>query len=306
MDSVFLLILGTDADTVLAREEFARSVLDDLIERSQLTGYQALSRFVPSQGRQQASEQAYDLLLDRQLDSFYRGIGFESATSAETAAAIRRDTASRLLLEDWLESDQGRRLGFLWLGLDDGIAASVIQLQGVADSAEIGRAFAAVPYADAVDQRSSLSQVFAAYRARISLLLCFAYVVVLLLLSIRYGLGGAILVLIPPVSAGLLALTIISLLGFTINLFNILAVILVLGIGVDFSLFSAETNFRSPRTMFAISLAAATTLLSFGLLSLSTTYAVRSFGMTVLIGIALAYGFAPLAGFCSRTSNRPG
>ena len=49
--------------------------------------------------------------------------------------------------------------------------------------------------------------------------------------------------------------------------------------------------------MFAITLSALTTMLSFGLLSLSSTYAVHSFGLTVLIGIACAYLLCPLAVF---------
>ncbi len=79
------------------------------------------------------------------------------------------------------------------------------------------------------------------------------------------------------------------------NLFNYLALILVLGIGIDFTLFIAEARHELDATMFAITLSALTTMLSFGLLSLSGTYAVHSFGLTVLIGIACAYLLAPLA-----------
>ncbi len=71
--------------------------------------------------------------------------------------------------------------------------------------------------------------------------------------------------------------------------------ILVLGIGIDFTLFLAEARGDLRITMFAITLSALTTMLSFGLLSLSSTYAVHSFGITVLIGIACAYLLSPLA-----------
>ena len=87
----------------------------------------------------------------------------------------------------------------------------------------------------------------------------------------------------------------ISLAGETLNLFNFLAMILVLGIGIDFTLFVAEAREELTSTMFAITLSALTTMLSFGLLSLSSTYAVHSFGLTVLIGIACAYLLSPLA-----------
>jgi predicted exporter len=42
-------------------------------------------------------------------------------------------------------------------------------------------------------------------------------------------------------------------------------------------------------------MAAATTLLSFGLLALSSVQAVHAFGTTMLIGILLAFLFSPLA-----------
>jgi predicted exporter len=111
----------------------------------------------------------------------------------------------------------------------------------------------------------------------------------------RYGLRQAAIVLIPPVFAGLIALIVISAMGETLNLFNFLAMILVLGIGIDFTLFLAEARGELKSTIFAITLSALTTMISFGLLALSSTYAVHSFGMTVLVGIACAYLLCPLA-----------
>jgi len=48
--------------------------------------------------------------------------------------------------------------------------------------------------------------------------------------------------------------------------------------------------------MLAVALAALCTILSFGLLALSRVFAVHSFGVTMLIGIALAFLLAPAAG----------
>ena len=71
--------------------------------------------------------------------------------------------------------------------------------------------------------------------------------------------------------------------------------ILVLGIGIDYTLFFAEQKGPSHATLLAITLSAITTLLSFGLLALSETPAIRTFGLTVLTGIATAWLLAPLA-----------
>ena len=72
---------------------------------------------------------------------------------------------------------------------------------------------------------------------------------------------------------------------------------LVLAIGSDYAVFCRETSDeRKPVMMIGVCLAMLTTLLSFGLLSLSSVIVVRSFGLTMLVGILLAFLFAPLAG----------
>lgn len=294
-DTAFALITASDAESVLQSEEAASHTLDELIERKMLSGYQALSRYVPSQARQRDSERAYDRLLETRLEPYFSRIGLESVSSDDVAAAIRQEAVGVLSLDRFLDSSIGRDLAFLWVGTADGSSSSMIHLQGISDLAAVSRAFDDDAGVTVVDQQADLSELFAAYRIRVSALLGVAYLAVFVLLSRRYTPGGALVVLIPPVTAGLLALSVFSLAGLSINLFNVLAVILVLGIGVDFTLFNMEARKKSPRTMFAISLSAATTLLSFGLLSLSTTFAVQAFGLTILLGIAFAFLLAPLA-----------
>ncbi len=57
---------------------------------------------------------------------------------------------------------------------------------------------------------------------------------------------------------------------------------------------------RKPVTTLAIALRRAlSTILGFGMLAFSRVFAVHAFGMTMLIGIALAFLFAPAAGDAS-------
>ena len=74
---------------------------------------------------------------------------------------------------------------------------------------------------------------------------------------------------------------------------------MVLGIGIDYTLFFAENRHvdqqQTRSTLLSISLSAATTLLSFGLLALSDTLAIHSFGITVLTGIIVAWLLAPMS-----------
>ena len=64
-------------------------------------------------------------------------------------------------------------------------------------------------------------------------------------------------------------------LGESLQLFNVLALILLLGIGVDYGIFLLEHD-GDGSAWLAVVLGAASTLLSFGLLGLSGTPALRA------------------------------
>ena len=115
-----------------------------------------------------------------------------------------------------------------------------------------------------------------------------------MVLGWRYGVKQSLLMLLPSLIAGVAGLAITGTLGSTLNLFNLLGLILILGIGIDYALFFAEQK-KSLSTLLAITLSGLTTLLSFGLLSLSQTHAIHSFGVTVLTGIFVAWLLSPLA-----------
>jgi predicted exporter len=78
-----------------------------------------------------------------------------------------------------------------------------------------------------------------------------------------------------------------------INLFHLMALILVLGIGLDMGIFLTETD-EAPHTWLAVSLSTVTSLLAFGLLAFSDTPVLHHFGLTVAIGLLLVWLFAPL------------
>jgi predicted exporter len=66
--------------------------------------------------------------------------------------------------------------------------------------------------------------------------------------------------------------------------------------GVDYTIFVAESPpDAAPTTLLALTLSALTTLLSFGLLSLSQQAVLQAIGLTTLMGIAVALFLAPMA-----------
>jgi predicted exporter len=290
----FLMLSSTSDENLLELEESVRERLVPLLAAGTLSGYQAVSRWVPSIARQRRSHAAYTALLESHLPAFFDSLGVGDGIAVQTLRSLTADM-STLDIDTWLESPVSGPARGLWLGSRDGGAASIILLFGLADIDAIVETVAPFPTVTVVNKAREMSTLFGQYRARVAEVLVAAYLLILAGLAIRYGLRRAATVLLPPVLAGLLALSLISLAGETLNLFNFLAMILVLGIGIDFTIFIAEARGDLRSTMFAITLSALTTMLSFGLLSLSSTYAVHSFGLTVLLGIACAYLLSPLA-----------
>jgi len=283
----FVLLAAPDDEELLQLEERVRVRLDDMIVAGHLDSYQAVSRWVPSRKQQAESLAAYTELLHTRLPDYFGNLGVAEDTLTSTLEELGGDTTT-LDIATWLEHPVSEQLRHLWLDAPGEESASMVLLFGVRDMD--GLADLTV-----VNKGRELSALFGQYRARVVQVLVAAYLIILFGLSFRYGPLRAAVLLIPPILAGLLALTVTSLAGETLNLFNFLAMILVLGIGIDFTLFIAEAQGELTGTMFAITLSALTTMLSFGLLSLSSTYAVHSFGMTVLIGIGCAYLLSPLA-----------
>ena len=79
------------------------------------------------------------------------------------------------------------------------------------------------------------------------------------------------------------------------TVFSMMALMLVLGVGVNYSIFLMEGRARPGTTGVAVLLSASTTVLSFGLLAFSGTPALSGFGATLLIGISVTVLATPLA-----------
>jgi predicted exporter len=125
------------------------------------------------------------------------------------------------------------------------------------------------------------------------LLLVAGHAGVLLALALRYG-RRAWRAWLPTAIATLGTLALLALFGQPLQLFNVLALALLLGIGIDYGIFLMERETTDAGSAWlAVVLGAASTWLSFGLLALSSTPALRSFGLTLLFGILIVWLVAP-------------
>ncbi len=296
--SQFFLIFAEDQTALLEREEDLIDDLAPLLQDGSLADLTALSRFVPSPGRQSENRELLRLLLTPQSTLFpnlIETVGLPGGAREAFASALDESEASPpLTLEAWLTSPVSEPFRHLWLGTEDQ-AASVVTLSGVQDVAALEAIAEGRDGVAFVDRIGDFSEIFSSYRNQTFWLTIVSYVVVALLLVWRYGLKGAASVIAVPLAAALVAFGSLGLLAEPISLFNVMALLLVLGIGVDYGIFFREARGVRAATLLAVAMSAATTVLAFGLLSASSTMAVHSFGLTLLIGIAAAFLLSPLS-----------
>jgi len=151
-----------------------------------------------------------------------------------------------------------------------------------------------VPGAAYINKVQSISDLFRRFRIRAAKLVALAYLIIFALLVCCYRLKKACLIIASPLLAALLAMGITGCLSSTVNFFHIVSLVLILGIGSDYAIFFAQGASKELTTAAAVSLCAIATILSFGLLWLSSTPVLSSFGATLFFGIIFALLFAPL------------
>ncbi|MGO1692866.1 MAG: MMPL family transporter [Marinobacter sp.] len=290
----FLLVEGDSLQQVLEREERIRVALDHLVSDGQLQGYQAISGFVPSIRQQQRNRQlvqsgVYDAGLPTQLFGVL-GMPANLVTLSEQAFAGHHP--GWLVPDDLHKTPVADLLNALWLepSLPGALTASLITLGGAADAGvhdELAALAGGLEGVRFVDRVGQISALLGNYRITVSLWMALAYGLVMLVLVVRYG-RHCWRVILPPALATVVTLGMLAAFGEPLNLFNLLAALLILGIGLDIGIFVRESN-GELHAWEAVTLSAITSLLAFGLLALSKTPVLHHFGITVLPGIGLAW-----------------
>jgi len=144
------------------------------------------------------------------------------------------------------------------------------------------------------DKAAQVSTSLTTYRQNLFYLLAAAFVLVFLVLLVRYGIKQGVMGLLPIALSSMISLSLSQNFLGQLNIFNLLALLLVLALAIDYVIFYQEHGL-TPRTCLAIMLSAISSALVFGMLAFSSTPAVRSFGLTVMFGIIAIFILAPLS-----------
>ena len=300
----FFVVRGETPEIVLERAEALGTKLDGLTGAARLGGWQSVTSFVPSAKRQ---GEDHMLLSERvfndaaALRATLVQAGFRDEVADAWLTAYAKSDHAMLTIDSWLAAPWSQPFRHLWLGkVDSAGYAAVVIPQGVtsANEAVLIATAHTLPGVSFVDKAASVSTLFGAYRVDSGIWLAGALLLVLLLMMARYRPLGGIVVTLPVLLAVGVTLAVFGYAGVPLNLFNWLALMLVLGVGANYAVFLREGAARADANLGAVwtgvLLSAATTLLSFGLLAMSAMPALKSFGATLALGIAVSVLLAPV------------
>ncbi|WP_234012233.1 hypothetical protein, partial [Cronobacter dublinensis] len=149
-----------------------------------------------------------------------------------------------------------------------------IPVDGVRDSAALGDLAARQPGVAWVDRKASFDALFSLYRHVLTGLLGVALIIIAIGAVMRLGLRKGLISLVPSLLSLAAGLAALAFTGQPLNIFSLLALVLVLGIGINYTLFFSNPRGTPLTSLVAITLAMITTLLTLGMLVFSATQAI--------------------------------
>lgn len=214
----------------------------------------------------------------------------------QTGLAVAPDlNAMPVSVDAWLNSPASEGWRLLWLTLKDGSSGVLVPVDAVKQSAAMAELGAKFPGVAWVDRKSTFDNLFSLYRHVLTGLLLVALAIITCGAVIRLGWRRGLISLVPSVLSLGCGLAALALSGQALNLFSLLALVLVLGIGINYTLFFSNPRGTPLTSLLAITLAMLTTLLTLGMLVFSATQAISSFGIVLVSGIFTAFLLSPLA-----------
>ena len=304
----FVVAEAPDVEAALRLGERAAARLEAAVASGALSGYRGIGELLPSadlQARNAAALAAAPDLLPR-LERALEAEGFRPGAFDELRRALSGPPAAPLELDELLASPLRDLVRPFVLLREPGRVALVTYLHGVQDGAAVEATLADLPRLGApgggvvyFDQDAFLARAYAHHRREVLELTAVGLGLVLALIAWRYRSPRVVLAaFLPALTAGASTLALRGLLGAPAQLLDAVALLLVLGLGLDYGIFLAEgrrDRERLPATLVSLVVACATTVLAFGLLALSSEPPLRAVGFTVGTGVLGSLLLAPLA-----------
>ena len=256
----FAIVRGNNLQDILEKEE-------TLIKEVNFTKIQALSKYLPSHKQQAKNRELRKNLYNHSLKNY--------------ATFLSSEQVNKLLKEeypaDYLDMDKNSIFSEFLIDKN----TSLVMLYDIKDPQVIidnGYEY--------IDVQQSISDRIKNCRINCLVMLLPVFVILFILLSVIYKPKNTLKILTPSILATTFSIGVLSIFNVEINLFHVLAIFLIIGFGLDYSVFKAG-GIKGSKD--AVLLSCLTTVFSFLLLALTNFKLISSLGLILSIGLSVSY-----------------
>ncbi len=324
MDAGRLIVaLGDDDEEALIRNDEVHRRLREAVAAGELAGFRSLHTFLWSQRLQIDNRQRFcgHEDLPAALERAFANQGLRPANLSDPAGSrtnLSDPAGSRQSFQpladdlanlcrrqpselDWptLEaSSLGPELTSMHVDFGRQVAIFT-EVRGVEDLGLLRARMADLDNVLVFDQRSVMAELYGRHRDQTIELVGLGLLAVMVILFARHGkVRPTLAAFTPAILAAGMTLALLVLFGQAITLLHVVGLVLVLSMGVDYGVFLAESQ-GDPHdvaaTLISLMACCLSTLLSFGLLGMSSNPALQAIGVTTGLGVLLSLILAPTA-----------
>ncbi len=294
-----IVVRGVDQEATLQVAETVGRVLESLVGQGVLTGYDSPSLFLPSQRTQRIRQNAIpdEAALRQSLEQAVKGLPFRAGVFEQFVEQTQLAKNANLLTRTDLESTMLAGNVDRLLVNRRGSWYAMLPLREVGDPGAVAHALEGFdPHSVMlVDLKTETDALYRGYRNQI---LTFATIgaiaIVMLLLAALRSMRRCLQVVLPIVAAVVVTVTILAVSGVDLTMFHLVAMLLVIGVGSNYTLFFdsvVQRGVARERTFVSLATCNLSTVIGFGLIGFASTPVLAAIGMTVSIGAALSLFF---------------
>ena len=305
-----IIIMAPDEQQILEQSEALKVTLNQLVNHGDITGYEMAADYLPSVQTQKLRQRSLPepAIVRRSLSEAQQGLPFKPGLFEPFLQGLSdsqhltpldfhaiENTPFATKIRSLLYPFQGQWVGTIFL--------RDIKNRPAIQEAIKANGLASVHF---LNLKAESNQMVTTYRQEVTAYLAIGvgFLIVILSLGLR-SFKKVSAVLIPIAGSIMLDVALLHALGERLSLFHLAALLLVFGIGLDYTLFFQRpftTATERHQTISAIMVCSLTTISVFGLLACSQTPVLHGIGLTVFLGSLISFVFASL---CSSPQGQP-
>ena len=294
------MVRGKDPEDVLQKTESLRSDIQELTDNGIAKSIYSVTDQLPSQQSQMQLQNRLpsEVELRNSMKAALKGTPFKNSIFEPFINDVEQSkTLAPLTIEEMKQHEITASLT-QDMFLRDDYWVSIIRISGVKDNEQLEQWVKQHPelIENYINIRKTSSKLVTDYRdVALQRLVMGVFLIFLTLMTFLRSFKRALKILLPVILALLLSITIEVLLGAELTIFHILAMLLVVGIGLDYSLFfqrATKNPLEQKKHFHGVIISAASTIIAFAMLALSGVPVMAAMGLTVTLGIIASFVFS--------------